>query len=182
MIDLNHCRKATWPIRLGLLLLTAPAAVQAQFSYATNNGAITLTEYTGAGGAVVISNFVTSIGQYAFQHCDSLSIVFFQGNAPTADSTVFYSSDTKPTGYYFPGTTGWSEFSANTGLPVVLWNPLIQASDANFGVRAGQFGFNLTGINNFTVVVAACTNLAGAVWVPLTTNTLVKGSFYFSDP
>jgi hypothetical protein len=31
-------------------------------------------------------------------------------------------------------------------------------------------------------VVAACTNLAGAVWVPLTTNTLVNGSFHFSDP
>ena len=25
-------------------------------------------------------------------------------------------------------------------------------------------------------------NLAGPVWVPLATNTLVNGSFYFSDP
>ena len=77
MIDLNLSRnlpaesphaamKIKLPILLGLLLLAAPAAVQAQFDYATNNGAITLTEYTNAGGAVVISNFVTSIGDYAF--------------------------------------------------------------------------------------------------------------------
>ena len=80
MIDLNHCRKATWPILLGLLLLTAPAAVQAQFIYATNNGAITLTEYTGAGGAVVISNFVTSIGEGAFYYKSGLTSVTIPGS------------------------------------------------------------------------------------------------------
>jgi hypothetical protein len=30
-------------------------------------------------------------------------------------------------------------------------------------------------------VVEACTNLANPVWIPLTTNTLVNGVFYFSD-
>ena len=58
--------KTTWNCLLVLLLLAAPAAVQAQFTYTTNNGAITLTGYTGSGGAVVISNFVTSIGSDAF--------------------------------------------------------------------------------------------------------------------
>jgi hypothetical protein len=111
-----------------------------------------------------------------------LSMVFFQGNAPTADSTVFFPSETKPTGYFLPGKTGWSDFSANTGLPAVLWNPLIRASDANFGVRAGQFGFDITGTNNFTVVVEACTNLGNPVWVPLRILTLTNGSFHFSDP
>lgn len=37
-----------------LLLLTLPAPVQAQFTFTTNNGAITITGYTGPGGAVVI--------------------------------------------------------------------------------------------------------------------------------
>ena len=40
--------------RLLLLLLTLPAVVQAQFTYTTNNGQITITRYTGPGGAVVI--------------------------------------------------------------------------------------------------------------------------------
>jgi hypothetical protein len=31
-------------------------------------------------------------------------------------------------------------------------------------------------------VVEACTNLASPVWVPLQTNSLTNGSFYFSEP
>jgi len=38
-----------------LLLLTLPAAVRSQdFTFTTNNGAITITAYTGSGGAVTI--------------------------------------------------------------------------------------------------------------------------------
>ena len=53
-----------------LLLLAAPAA-QAQFTYTTNYGAITITGYTGPGGAVMIPSritglSVTSIGDFAF--------------------------------------------------------------------------------------------------------------------
>ena len=50
-----------------LLLLTLPAAVQAQYNYMTNNGTITITGYTGSSGAVTIPSTinglpVTSIG------------------------------------------------------------------------------------------------------------------------
>ena len=64
----------------------------------------------------------------------------------------------------------------------MLWNPSIQATGSQFGVLTNMFGFNITGTNNFTVVVEACTNLTNPVWTPLTTNTLVDGSYYFSDP
>jgi hypothetical protein len=47
------------------------------------------------------------------------------GNAPTADGTTF-DADSKATGYYLAGTTGWRTFSANTGLPVVMLNSPIQ--------------------------------------------------------
>ena len=39
---------------LALAWLALPTLVQAQFTYTTNNGAITITGYTGSGGAVVI--------------------------------------------------------------------------------------------------------------------------------
>jgi hypothetical protein len=39
--------KTTWSLLLVLLLLAAPAAVQAQFTYTTNNGAITETRTYG---------------------------------------------------------------------------------------------------------------------------------------
>jgi hypothetical protein len=81
-----------------------------------------------------------------------------------------------------PGTTGWSSFSVNTGVSTVLWNPLIQVGGSNFGVQGNQFGFNITGTTNIPIVVEACTDLVNPVWVPLQTNALTNGSFYFSEP
>src|ERR1019366_359508 len=52
-IQANKRRAARTGILL-LLLLALPAAVQAQFTYTTNNGTITITGYTGTGGAVTI--------------------------------------------------------------------------------------------------------------------------------
>jgi hypothetical protein len=65
----------------------------------------------------------------------------------------------------------------------VLWNPLIQATGASFGVQSNQFGFTITNgtTNNLPIVVEACTNLASPVWTPLQTLTLTN-SFHFSDP
>jgi hypothetical protein len=81
-----------------------------------------------------------------------------------------------------PGTTGWSDFSANTGLPTVLWTPQVQTSDAGFGVRTNQFGFTINWASGMTVVVEASTSLVNPTWSPISTNTLTSGSSYFSDP
>jgi hypothetical protein len=89
------------------------------------------------------------------------------------------------TAYYLPGTTGWSDFSANTGVPTALWflpNPLILSSSPSFGVQANGFGFIISWATNIPVVVEACTNPANHTWRPLATNTLTSGSSYFSDP
>lgn len=56
---------------LCLLLLIIPFVVNAQFTWTTNNGAITITGYTGAGGALTIPDTinglpVTGIAAYAF--------------------------------------------------------------------------------------------------------------------
>jgi hypothetical protein len=85
-------------------------------------------------------------------------------------------------GYYLPGTTGWDDVSTISYLPVVLWTPQVQTSDASFGVRANQFGFNITWSSGMTVAVDACTNLANPTWTPIITNTLTSSSIYFSDP
>jgi hypothetical protein len=342
------------PIFLAFVLLSAPPAAQAQFSYATNDGTITLSGYTGSGGAVLLSNFVTSIGSNAFYNCGNLtnvtipasvtsigdsaffscsslasatipdsvtnigdlafcycfsitnisigigvtsigkgifyenssltsvtipntvtsigewpfsscgsltnvtfgdslvgigvaafdscgtltsvtipnsvtgigesafdscssltnvtigtglnyidmtafsscnklngvhfagnlSGVYFQGNPPAVvgdsyDGPVFY-EDNAPTAYYLPGTTGWS--NTYQGIPAVLWNPLIQTGNGNFGVQNNQFGFDITGTAGIPIVVEACTNLANPVWTALTNVSLTSGQFYFSEP
>jgi hypothetical protein len=128
--------------------------------------------------SVTIPDGVTNIGDYAFDYCTSLNSIYFTGNAPTADSTVFESD--LATVYYLPGTTGWSNPFA--GLPALLWNPLIQTSDASFGVQSNEFGFNITGTANIPIVVEAATNLASPLWTTLTNINLANGLFYFSDP
>ena len=127
---------------------------------------------------VTIGNSVTSIGYYAFDGCTGLTRAYFLGNAPLFRSTVFKPSN-KATVYYLPGTTGWKATFA--GRPTVLWNSQIQTGDAGFGVKAGQFGFNVTGNSGLSFVVEATTNLAQPVWTPVSTNTLSAGTASFSD-
>jgi len=91
-----------------------------------------------------------------------------------------FENATNATVYYLPGTTGWGTTFA--GRPAVLWKPLVQISDAGFGVRTNLFGFTITWANNQVVVVEAATNLANPAWTPVGTNTLIGGSSYFSDP
>jgi hypothetical protein len=128
---------------------------------------------------VTIGSGVTNLGACAFLSCPSLNAVFFQGNAPGADSSAFH-DDSHATVYYLPGTTGWT--SPFGGRPAVLWNPQVQTGGPSFGVRTNQFGFTVTGASNLVIVVEACTNLAHPAWSPLQTNTLTRGSSSFSDP
>jgi hypothetical protein len=121
--------------------------------------------------SVTIPSSVRSIGSDAFEDCGSLTGVYFQGNAPSADGTVFYSDP--GTVYYLPGTTGWT--NSFGGLSTALWTlpyPLVLTSSPSFGVRSNQFGFTITWATNLSVVVQACTNLANPVWQPLQTNAL----------
>ena len=67
--SMNLTRKIR--LRLMFLLLALPVVVQAQFTFTTNNGAITITGYTGSGGSVVIPDTingypVTTIGSFVF--------------------------------------------------------------------------------------------------------------------
>jgi len=129
--------------------------------------------------SVTISKSVTSIGSLAFGFCSSLRAVYSQGDAPRVGSSVF-SGANNATGYYLPGTTGWSEVFGDR--PTALWLAQIQTTDASFGVRTNQFGFNIAWASGMTATVEAYTNLANPVWSPLQTNTLTSDSLYFSDP
>jgi len=58
--------------------------------------------------------------------------------------------------------------------------PLILTDDGQFGITDGSFGFNVQGQAGQVMVIEVSTNLLD--WLPLQTNTLGSGPFYFSDP
>ena len=123
--------------------------MQAQFTYTTNHGAITITRYTGSGGAVVIPSStngypvtgigdsafggytsltsitipdsVTSIGYMAFWHCTSLLSVRLGTNVTWIGMSAFYSC-TSLSSMTIPDNVtliGFSAFEACTSLTTV---------------------------------------------------------------
>ena len=122
---------------------------------------------------------VTSIERNAFQNCISLTGISFKGNAPVFGSNVFFGVD-KAVFYCLPGTSGWN--TPIDGRSAKVWNPHVKTDDGCFGMRGKRFGFNIAGTTNIAVVVETCTRLSDPVWIPVSTNTLVGGLSYFSDP
>jgi len=163
----------------GLTSISIPSSV-------SNIGVWAFGDCSSLTNATIPSGISTvSFGLFVF--CYSLSNVFFQGNAPTfgtdylvPDYPPAFWCDTNVTIYYLPGTTGWS--NTFDGVPAVLWNPLIQTANGNFGLQNNQFGFDITGTPAIPIVVEVSTNLANPVWTRLTNVTLTNGLFHFSEP
>ena len=63
----------------------------------------------------------------------------------------------------------------------VLSTPHILTTDAGFGVRSNQFGFDISWTSGLSVTVQAATNLSGPTWVSLRTNILAADTLYFAD-
>src|ERR1019366_9233460 len=103
-----------------LLLCTLPAALKAQWEYTVNHGNITITGYTGSGGAVTIPSTinvgginlpVTTIGGSlnargvwlgAFDGCTSLTSVTIPNSVTSIGVTAFY--DTSLTSVNIPNS------------------------------------------------------------------------------
>ncbi len=79
---------------LGALMWAFPDAVRAQYTLTTNGGAVTITGYTGPGGAVNIPDTihgfpVVSIGQNAFIEISSLTSVMIPSSVTSIGYEAF---------------------------------------------------------------------------------------------
>lgn len=163
-----------------------PALAQAQFTFTTNNGALTITKHTGSGSAVTlpsatnglpvvgigvnaflkcigltsitIPGSITNFGWPAFESCTNLLAVCLQGNAPVdyAPAAPPIFSNDTNATLYYLQGTTGWKGSLDT-LLTVQWNP--QALPELVYTT-----------NNGTITVMGCTGAGGAVMIPSTIN------------
>jgi hypothetical protein len=90
----------------------------------TNIGFATFFSCMGLS-SITIPASVTSIDDWAFSQCSNLTAIYFRGNAPILGGLDLFFNDNlnRILAYYLPGTTGWEEFTAMTGVPAVPWAP-----------------------------------------------------------
>jgi hypothetical protein len=151
-----------------LALITASAAEAGDFIYATNSGAITITGYTGPGGAVTIPDTisglpVTRIAVAAFWGATSLTSLTIPGTVTNIGQSAFYfcthlTSITLPAGVTSIGEAAFQ----NCGLTTVtIPDTLTSLSDRLF-INCGSLT-NITigkGVTHIGVgVFAYCFNL-----------------------
>lgn len=83
---------------------------------------ISVSEFAGCTAltSITVPSNIATIGDWAFQNCAILNAVYFQGNVPAADATVF-SGDSLETNYYFPKTSGWgATFAGRPAVPILF--------------------------------------------------------------
>jgi formylglycine-generating enzyme required for sulfatase activity len=152
-------------------------------SYSVPNGVTTIGFGAFSGcrlSSITFPAGVTNLQDYALADC-GLKNLYFAGNAPVADTSMFF-ADNSVTVHYLLYNSGWGTNFA--GMPTALWllaNPVMFQTAANMGLQSNGLAFTLFWATNTSLVVEACTNLANATWQPVQTNTLSNGISYFSD-
>ena len=140
------------PVLLGILLLAAPAAAQAQFTYTTNSdgATLTITGYTGPGGFVAIPDAingleVTGIGTSAFYNNTSVTGVAIPGSVVSVGGAAFLHCTELTSAIIAYGVTsiGTNAFYECDRLT----NVIIPGSVTNIGA----FAFAISGLTSVTI-------------------------------
>jgi hypothetical protein len=158
-----------------LLLLTAPYA-HAQFEYSTNDGTITITKYTGLGGAVSIPTTingltVTSIGDYAFFYSTGLTSVTIPNSVTNIGNYAFYGC-TSLTNLSIPSAVtsiGDEAFEDCTSLTAITVDALNSSYSSVDGVLFNKSQYTLIQFPG---------RKAGGYTVPSSVTSIRAGAFY----
>ena len=179
--------------------LLLPAMVQGQFIYATNNGTITVTGYTGTGGATIIPAtvnglWVTAIADGAFDG-SSISSVSISSNITSIADDAFLDCTSLTNVVVDAQNTNYNSSNGvlfNHGLGTLVLYPAGLAGSA-YGIptsvtNLGYFAFSycpslssvtisngVSGIGNF--VFFSCIKLA-SVTISATVTNIGSSAFY----
>lgn len=134
--------KSKWVILLVLLLVGAPAAMQAQFAYTTNaDNNLTITGYSGPAGAVTIpTNInglgVTGVGNGSIVFSAGVTSVIIPGGISSIGDDAFNGCDSLTNVTLLSGVTsiGTGAFESCSGLT----NVAIPSSVTNIGEGTGS--------------------------------------------
>jgi hypothetical protein len=152
---------------LSLLLWAAPAA-QAQFDYSTNGDTITLVQYVGSGGAVTISNFVTSIGEESFSSCTSLTSVTIPDSVASIGEEAFeycYNLTNLTLGDGVTTIGGFAFWQCDSLTNVNIGNSVTSIGDRAF--------YDCTGLTN-VAIGEGVTNIGGQAFANCTGLTAIN--------
>jgi hypothetical protein len=182
---------------IALLSLALPAVVQAQFTFTTNNGAITIIGYNGPGGAVAIPDTtngyaVTGIGDYAFEDVTNLASIVIPGTvtnigvAPFLNCTGLTNISVNATNLFYSSSKNVLFDKAQSILlayPAGLTNSTFQIP---FNVKSvGQYAFaycpNLTiiALTNRAIGEFAFTHCTGLTSVTIGATNVGVAAFAF---
>jgi hypothetical protein len=183
---------------LVILVLLPVEMVAAQFTYTTYNGTITITGYTGSGGAItipgaingvsvtgigacafygytgltsiVIPDSVTSLGQFVFEYCPRLASITIGKGVNHIGDGVFYGCASLKTIDVDGGNT---YYSSRDG---VLFNKSQTTLVHYPSNKAGDYTIpgGVTNIGDWAF--ENCANLTG-VTIPMSVLSIVEGAF-----
>jgi len=160
-----------------LLLFASALSVQAQFNFVTNNGAITITAYTGPGGAVVIPAItnglpVVSIGSNAFSGAAVTNVTIPESIVSIGDYAFEASSLTNVTIPASVTSIGVAPFDNCLGLTAIN----VSASNPAY-VSVGGVLFNS---NQTALIEYPVGNLASSYAIPDTVTRIGVNAFNVS--
>jgi hypothetical protein len=156
------------------VLLALPAVVQAQFDYTTNNGAITITGYTGSGGDVTIPATinglpVTSIADLAFQE-SPLTSVMISDNV----TNIGYES--------FWGSASLTNVTIGSGVTSIGIGPFVDCTNLTVITVAAMNPFysSVNGVlfdKHQTTLIQYPGGLGGSYTIPNSVTSLAEQAF-----
>jgi BspA type Leucine rich repeat region (6 copies) len=130
-----------------------PLTLQAQFTYTTNSGAITITGYTGLGGTVTIPNTingypVSSVGDNAFQYNNVLTNLIVGTNVLSLGRNTF-AYNTNLATVIIPNSVtnivGGTFYDCTNLVSITLGDGIRSVGDSSFAFDASLVGLYFEG-------------------------------------